>query len=633
MAQEITTTMMSGGLDLVTPPIAMPAGKAISAANYEPDVAGYTSSGGYERFDGQPRPSDASDAVNRESRREAIDPVPGTGPVRGVWVFDGDIYAFRDQIGGVAAQSGMFKATGGGWVQQAYGTLLPFVAGSDDFVAGEYVVGATSLATAYIDRVVLRAGAWNGSAEGYIIVSKVTGGPFTTEAITGTSGGAATGLESSPLLIQPGGRYDFTNHNFYGASDRVRMYFANGVDTAYEWNGSVLVPIRTGQSSGTAIISYLLASLEQSNDADEGAFLLAYNGDSIITSSTGDAPTFVSHYKNHLFLGYSAGSVINSSIGEPLEYITTTGAGEIAFGESITGLLTAASTSLVIFGQNRIEYLTGEDSTTFVMNPISDASGGQPYTAQMMDTPMFLDDGGVRSLPTTAAFGDWRMGSVTQPIETLIRAKRDNGITPVASMTVKGKDQYKLFWSDGSGITVYIGRKHPETLPFKLPVQVFCTCQGEVETGRGDRLFIGAEDGYVYEMNRGTSFDGAEIESYIRLPFTPAKSPQQHTRWMKASYEILSPDDITIGMTFDVDYARGLGGANTPVPVDAGTAILATEDWEDVDWTQPVAGRLEHHLSGIGPNIAATLIHNSKEVRQHTISSQTYNFSRRGLKR
>jgi len=623
MAQEIKTTMMAGGLDLVTPPISMPAGKAISASNYEPDVAGYTSFGGYERFDGSPRPSDASDAVNAESRRGNIHPVPGSGPVRGVWVYDSDIYAFRDQTEGLNSAAGMFKATGGGWLAQAFGYLIPFVAGTDDFVTGEYVVGGTSLATAFIDRVILRAGNWSGTAEGYLIVSKLTG-TFTTETISGTSGGSATGLAATPMIIQPGGHYDFTNHNFYGASDRVRMYFANGVDTAYEWNGSVLAPIRTGQSSGT-LVNYVVAA--------NGDFLLAYNGDSITTTTTSDAPTFISHYKNHLFLGYSAGSLINSSLGEPLEYITTTGAGEIAFGEQITGLLTAAATSLVIFGQNRLEYLTGDDSTTFVMNPISDASGAQPYTAQMMDVPVFLDDAGVRSLPTTAAFGDWRMGSLTQAIETLILQKRDNGVTPVASMRVKGKDQYKLFWSDGSGITVYIGRKNPEVLPFKIPVQVFCTCQGEVTSGQGDRLFMGCEDGFVYEMNRGTSFDGAEIPSYIRLPFTPAASPMQHTRWMKASYELSTPDAITIGFAFDVDYARGDGGLKTDIPVDAGTAIVTTDNWPDIDWTQAVEGRLEHHLSGIGPNIAATLVHNSAVARPHTISSQTYNYSRRGLKR
>ena len=29
---------------------------------------------------------------------------------------------------------------------------------------------------------------------------------------------------------------------------RTRMYFVNGTDTAYEWNGSVLTPIHTGIS-------------------------------------------------------------------------------------------------------------------------------------------------------------------------------------------------------------------------------------------------------------------------------------------------------------------------------------------------------------------------------------------------
>ena len=99
-----------------------------------------------------------------------------------------------------------------------------------------------------------------------------------------------------------------------------------------------------------------------------------------------------------------------------------------------------------------------------------------------------------------------------------------------------------------------------------------------LDTTRGDRLFIGCQDGYVYEMNRGTSFDGAPIESYIRLPFNFAKSPSQHTRWMKATFELSTPDAITVGMAFDIDYAKGYGGLNTAVPVDAGSAIIATSE-------------------------------------------------------
>ena len=614
---------MNGGLDLASPPISMTSGRAIAAVNYEPDVAGYTSFGGYERFDGHVRPSDTTIPTLIDERRQAIRAVPGAGPVRGVWIFNGDVYAFRDQDTGLA---GMFKATLGGWQAQTFGYLMQFTAGTTEFLVGEYVAGATSGAVGFVDRVVLREGVWDGTAAGHLILSKVVGTFAASELIQSGSGGSATGSPPQPVVILPGGHYDFTNHNFYGAAFRTRMYFTSGTDTAFEWTGATLSPIFTGISGGTALtVTYLLD--------DDGDFLLTDSGDFIIMTALFDAPSFISHYKNHLFLGYTSGTVLNSSLGQPLEYVTTTGASEISFGEQITGLLTAASTSLVIYAQNRIEYVTGQDATTFVMEPISDSSGAKAYTVQMMNQPMFLDDSGVRQLGTTPAFGDWRMGAVTQLVEKLMRKKLDTGVQPVASMRIKAKDQYRLFWSDGTGITIYIGRKNPETIPFKLPIEVFCSCADEVEIGRGDRLFVGCQDGFVYEMNRGTSFDGAPITSYIRLPFTAAGSPSQMTRWMKVTFEIDTPDDITMGVAFDVDYAKGDGGAETDVDVEAGTAIITTENYPDVDWTQPVEGRLEYHLSGIGPNIAATLIHSSAIVRQHTISSQTYNFSRRKLKR
>jgi hypothetical protein len=55
-----------------------------------------------------------------------------------------------------------------------------------------------------------------------------------------------------------------------------------------------------------------------------------------------------------------------------------------------------------------------------------------------------------------------------------------------------------------------------------------------------------------------------------------------------------------------------------------GTAFNAF-NWMPVE-ARPIP--LRHRL-----NIAATLVHSSAVARQHTISSQTYTFSRRGLKR
>ena len=65
------------------------------------------------------------------------------------------------------------------------------------------------------------------------------------------------------------------------------------------------------------------------------------------------------------------------------------------------------------------------------------------------------------------------MGSLTLVIEPIVNKKRDDLVVAEASTVIKAKDQYKLFWSDGTGITVYIGRKNPEAIPFKLPIQVF----------------------------------------------------------------------------------------------------------------------------------------------------------------
>lgn len=623
MSQSTSTFLLRGGLNLVSPPIAMPPGMASSAINYAPDVAGYSRLGGYERFDGQDRPSDSSDPATIASRRAAISAVPGSGPVRGVQVYEGALYAFRDNV--TASASGMYKSTSAGWVEQTFGHELTFTAGTAAFLEGEVVTGGTGGATGTIERVVLRTGAWSGTAAGYLVLSGVVG-TFEAETITSASGSATIATDAVEITLPAGGVYDFTKHNFYGAASRPRLYFCNGQGFAYEWNGEWLAPIRTGTSAGVLEdVSFVLAA--------NGDFVLAANGDSVILSAEFDRPDFITHYKNHLFLGYSVGSVIFSSIGEPLEYITTTGAGEVSFGDRVSGLMTAASTALVIFGENRIDYLTGSSASDFVSQPLSQGAGAVSFSAQYMNQPVYLDDAGIRSLNATSAFGDFRAGALSQAIEPLMRAKRDTGVMVAASALIRGKDQYRLFWDDGTGITLYNGRKEPESLPFKLPITVYCACSGEMSSGAGDRIFVGATDGYVYEMERGLSFDGEAIPTYVRLPFNSIGSPTQRKRFAKFTAGIDCADAIEVGVAFDVDYANGVGGAQVDYDVDGGTALITTDNYDEIDWTVAVQGTLEAHISGIGKNIAVTLITEAADKRGHTLQYGTFNFSARNLVR
>ena len=59
-----------------------------------------------------------------EDQRSIINIVPGEGDVMGVWVFNGDVYAFRNKSGGATA--GMHKSTATGWEEIDLGTALNF---------------------------------------------------------------------------------------------------------------------------------------------------------------------------------------------------------------------------------------------------------------------------------------------------------------------------------------------------------------------------------------------------------------------------------------------------------------------------------------------------------------------------
>jgi len=88
-----------GGLNQETPPLAMQPGELIDVSNYEclPN-GGYQRIYGYELFDG---------------RASASQAVPGSGPVVGVHMYKGSVYALRED----GTNARMYKATNAGWVQ------------------------------------------------------------------------------------------------------------------------------------------------------------------------------------------------------------------------------------------------------------------------------------------------------------------------------------------------------------------------------------------------------------------------------------------------------------------------------------------------------------------------------------
>ena len=88
-----------GGLNTTAPPLSVTPGELLDCLNYEClQEGGYQRIKGYHLYDGKETP----DSV-----------VPGVGPVLGVHVYRGDVYAIRD----TATEGRLYKATSTGWVE------------------------------------------------------------------------------------------------------------------------------------------------------------------------------------------------------------------------------------------------------------------------------------------------------------------------------------------------------------------------------------------------------------------------------------------------------------------------------------------------------------------------------------
>lgn len=679
---------LQGGLNIVTPAIRVPSGHIIAGINYEPAEKGYRRVDGFERYDGRTKPSDATyhvitfdagsaavaegdvvtgatsaatgkaliagvvesgsyvggdatgylvlwdvfgtfevdealqvggvtkctaaaaanergagndtddttwyrDAI--ETARTAIAAVPGSGRLRGAWALNGTRYAFRDNADGTACV--MHKSTAAGWVAVDLGRTVAFTSGGTTEIAeGDTITGATSAATATVERIIVTSGAWeDGDAAGRLILSGQTG-TFQAENLdVGASANLATiAGDSSAITLPAGGRYEFITHNFYGASNLTRIYGVNGVGTAFEFDGEVFVPILTGMPT--------------------------------------DTPNHIAEFKNHLILTFPGGSVQNSGTGEPLTWTAISGAAELGMGSDVTGIADTG-TGLAIICRGKIGHLYGNDATDFVLETLVKDAGGVAWTVQRIGQTYYYDDIGLRDF-RAANYGDSKAGTVTTLVEPLLKAKRKAGITPTASLRVRAKQQYRLFFSDGTGITVYFRGKTPEIIPFDLGKVIYCAYSAEDADGY-ELLLAGSDDGYLYELDAGTSFDGEEVEAALRMPFNHVGSPTQEKRWHKATLEIDGSYSTSLRLTAEFSYADPdqPPAIEQSFDVSGGGGFWDEHNWDEFYWDSPAEGLAECSIDGLGRNLSLAVVSLATYEEPHTIHGLTLHFSYRRLAR
>ena len=678
---EYRHRIFQGGMDQVSPGLTKKPGYARDAKNFECNVnGGYSRIKGYERFSGQPSPSDATYAIvnatitgspavgdtltgassgatgviialpsgntsfvitkvtgtftNGENLnvggptiavatstqmpggastavldvayrnlaadeyRDDIAAVTGSGSILGVEILNGVVYAWRNNAGGTAAA--IYKSAVGGWTAVALGRELAYTSGGTYQIAvGDTITGATSAATAVVTGISLRSGTVAaGTAAGIIVFASQTG-TFQAENLdVGANLNVATiAGNSSAITLSPSGRIRTVVHNFGGQTGTKKIYGADGVNRGFEFNGTVYMPIPTGMTT--------------------------------------DTPTHVGVNKNHLFFSFGA-SAQHSGTGTPHAWTLLSGANELALGDTITGFQAAAGSETAaafgMYSRNQIGLLYGTSSSDWNLITYKDEAGAIENSIQRFGDTIYLDDRGLTTLTASQAYGNFEDATISRLIKPFLNTRK---ILVNASCVVKDKNQYRLFFSDDSALFVtFENGRVVGMLPQLFADTVKCTASGEDADG-AEWSFFGSDNGFVYEMEKGTSFDGDAIEYYLFMAFDHMGSPRIEKSFRKATFDVQGESYASFVFTYQ------LGWGSTEVASPGSQTI--TQDWDSAVWDELVWDAFtwdgsaltpsQADLDGDAENISLIVRGSSDEYQQFTLFGSMVDFIQRRLLR
>jgi hypothetical protein len=508
------------------------------------------------------------------------------------------LFAFRADVGNTAVA--IYRTSDTGWTLVPLYNIVSFTAGGTAVpLDGDTLTQGGVTAT--IKRVVWQSGAWTGTAVGQFVITNPAGGNFTAGAAHTTSTATVTlsGVQTA-ITLAPGGRFEFVKTNFSGDISTRRAYGCDGVNKAFEFDGDTLVPISTGLSP--------------------------------------DVPSHITAHKNYLIVSQGS-SILGSGPGLPFKWLATDGAWEIATGDVVNAMQTLpgdqSTATLAVLLRSNTAILYGTDRTTFNFVTLNTGVGALPYTVQNLFDVCMLDTLGIVTLRATLSFGNFSSNTLTKNILPFIQRERSK---VTASITSHEKSQYRLFFNDGFALyCTVVNQQYLGAIPQQFPNPVNVTDDTNLIDG-SEAIYFGSTDdnGYVYQMEKGTSFDGHDISAYFVTSWDPIKSPRVLKRFRAASIEVQGEGYAAIQYGYNIAYADRF--VQQPLAVSATLNLSQRAYWDSFTWDEFVWDGFQlmpTDVSAVGTaeNIQVAISSATNYMTAYTIDSIIHHYTpRRGMR-
>jgi len=206
----------------------------------------------------------------------------------------------------------------------------------------------------------------------------------------------------------------------------------------------------------------------------------------------------------------------------------------------------------------------------------------------------------------------------------------------VGAAAIRKTGVYRMYFQAGEWISMTFG---PDSiLGFgygRIPVQTRVMCYGTVgpvPEQEEEAIFLGAEDGMVYRMDRGNTFDGEDIPFALRFHFNDGGNMRQRKRWRKAVVEFRTPAPFPLLANAIFDYGSPAVSVHD-AEVDNLTStqgIWNVSEWGEFYWLGKYMSEGEIHINGQGRSVSL-MLYGEGRVPSFVIEGYTLHYSPRGL--
>lgn len=324
------------------------------------------------------------------------------------------------------------------------------------------------------------------------------------------------------------------------------------------------------------------------NSTNTGASAASPGGNQIV-----DAPSYICVFKGTIFLAgdltpTGRARVAYSSPLVPYDWTAANGAGQL-FPTFDAVQIAPWRDELYIFGSRRIRKALADLASGFIVQDVTDDLGclASDSVLELGGNLIFLSHDGIRPVAGTDKISDVDLGLLTQNIQPLMDDIIGNvSLIDLHGVTIKKKTQFRYFWGNDSIIpaesrgmigAIRTNRRTGRSWEFGelYGIRTSSLWSGNHE-GR-EIVLSGDFNGYLYQQEVGSSFDGRDILSIYSTPFLDigATDVRKLLREINTFMNAEGVATIFLGLNFDWD----LGGVLTPANY-TGTVTSGNTLWD-----------------------------------------------------